>query len=72
VGLCVVRIVACVKTTELHQLDPIGFRPEVSERLFGNFEEGRYAWALEHLYDFTQPVPAEGAQGLWTWRGHTK
>ena len=67
VGLCVVRIVACVKTTELHKLAAIGFQPQVNERMFGNFEEGRYAWALEHLYDFIEPVPAKGAQGLWTW-----
>ena len=26
------------------ELAAIGFQPQVDERMFGNFEEGRYAW----------------------------
>lgn len=67
VGLCVVKLLACVKTTELHKLNAIGFRLSVNEITFGDYGDGRYAWALEHQYDFARPIPAKGALGLWTW-----
>ena len=67
VGLCVCNLRACVKTTELHKLEVLGFRPSADEIPFCDFSEGRYAWLLEHFYDFIEPVPAKGALGLWTW-----
>lgn len=67
VGLCVVNLVACVKTTELHKLNAINFRVSANEITFGDYGEGRYAWALEHLFDFPEPIPAKGALGLWDW-----
>jgi len=66
-GLCVVNLIACVKTTELHKLDAIGFRLSVNEITFGDYGDRRYAWALEHEHDFVQPIPAKGALGLWQW-----
>lgn len=29
--------------------------------------EGPYAWVLEQIRAFQEPVPARGAQGLWIW-----
>jgi activating signal cointegrator 1 len=67
VGLCVVTLVACVKTTDLDKLKVIGHRLQVNEISFGDYSEGRFAWALRHEYDFPEPIPAVGALGLWDW-----
>lgn len=37
------------------------------ERLFGNYEIGRYAWHLEMLDVIEPPIPAKGNQMLWNW-----
>jgi len=38
-----------------------------SERAFGNYEAGRYAWLLQNVHRLGVPIRAKGAQGLWTW-----
>lgn len=38
--------------------------PEVS---FGDYEPGRYAWILEDVRQFPEPIPTKGALGLWEW-----
>jgi hypothetical protein len=67
VGLCVVTLIACVKTTELYKLRKIGFDLASNEITFGNYVDGRWVWALEHQYDFVEPIPATGSLGLWNW-----
>lgn len=67
VGLCVCILRACVKVSELYKLKVLDFTPSVEELTFGDFSEGRYAWLLEHQYDFIEPIPAKGALGLWPW-----
>ena len=67
VGLCVCIMRACVKVTELYKLKALGFTPSVDELTFGDFSKGRYAWLLEHQYDFIEPIPAKGSLGLWPW-----
>lgn len=37
------------------------------ERLFGNYEDGRYAWHLALLERFPMPIPAKGNRMLWNW-----
>lgn len=37
------------------------------ELIFGNYEDGRYAWPLEMLDKLTQPIPAKGNRLLWEW-----
>ena len=32
---------------------------------FGDFTPGRYAWALEDVQRFEEPIPWRGQQGLW-------
>jgi activating signal cointegrator 1 len=39
------------------------------ERVFGNYEDGRYAWFFEGIERFTIPVPAKGNRMLWNWNG---
>lgn len=38
------------------------------EKIFGNYEDGRYAWALEMLEKLETPIPAKGNRLLWTWK----
>jgi hypothetical protein len=37
------------------------------ERDFGNYELGRYAWKLEVVEVFAEPISTKGAQGIFTW-----
>ena len=66
VALCVVRIFACVKTTEVDKLKAVGFPPvHVRELLFGNFQPGRWAWVLEYVRHLNHEPEIKGALGLW-------
>ncbi len=38
-----------------------------SDRPFGDFSPGRYAWLLQNVRALEEPIPARGAQGLWNW-----
>lgn len=71
VGLCVVTLLACVKTTEIDKLNILepqtGFSLAPNEITYGDFQPGRWAWALQLQYPFKTPVPAKGALGLWNW-----
>jgi activating signal cointegrator 1 len=61
--LCIVR---------LTDIQPTGQVREIlceRERIFGNYEEGRYAWFFEMIEKFEQPIPAKGNRMLWNWVG---
>lgn len=59
VYLCVVDLVDVVTTESVvHSL------PE-QEKAFGNYSPGRFAWKLENVRVFPEPVPARGYQRLW-------
>lgn len=38
-----------------------------TERMLGNYERGRYGWAIRYVRRLPRPIPARGAQGLWEW-----
>jgi hypothetical protein len=38
-----------------------------SERAFGDYTPGRYAWLLADVRPVDPPIPATGRQGLWEW-----
>jgi hypothetical protein len=38
-----------------------------SERDFGDYTPGRYAWLLADVRPVDPPIPATGRQGLWEW-----
>ena len=40
------------------------------EKAFGNFEDGRYAWGLDELQPFKQPIPFKGALRFWEFPDH--
>lgn len=60
--LCVARLVDVVEMTP----DFIA-RLEAFERTVGDFSSGRFAWQLEIVEVFEEPVPTRGYQGLWEW-----
>ena len=35
--------------------------------LFGDWSAGRYAWKVNKIFRFAEPVPATGRQRLWRW-----
>ena len=76
--LATCTLVDCVQIREMHYSpdgEPAGIigkytnmladRP--SEREFGNYEPGRWAWILRGVECFKNTVPAKGSLGLWDW-----
>jgi activating signal cointegrator 1 len=60
--LCIVRLVDIQDTGSMDCCE----LPE-TERLFGNYENGRYAWFLEMVERFETPIMAKGNRMLWNW-----
>jgi activating signal cointegrator 1 len=60
--LGVVRLVDIVPTATIGS-DDITQR----ERIFGNYEDGRFAWFLELEDIFEYPIFAKGNRMLWNW-----
>ncbi len=61
--LCIVKLVAIEETSAM-------LRETLSNReyLFGNYEDGRYAWFLEMVEKFEKPIPVKGNRMLWNWK----
>lgn len=59
--LCIVRLVSIEETAAVREI--------LSEReqIFGNYEDGRYAWFFEMVERFEEPLPAKGNRMLWNW-----
>ena len=38
-----------------------------TERAFGDYSPGRYAWRFWNVKPLPEPIPARGALGLWEW-----
>ena len=55
------ELVDCIPTDILTQKQ-IG-----TDRPFGDFNLGRYAWILENVKPLEAPIPAKGALSLWEW-----
>ncbi len=62
--LCVVKLLA------VEEIDG-ALRAALSHReyMFGNYEDGRYAWFLEMVEKFDTPIPVKGNRLLWNWKG---
>ena len=60
--IAVCELVDCIKTDGMTQAQ-IG-----TDRPFGDFSLGRYAWKLENMRRLPVPIPAVGRQGLWKWQ----
>lgn len=59
-ALCTVDLVGIIRTEKVRGL--IGEQ----ELACGNFQPGRFAWALDNIKVFSEPIPMKGRQGLWT------
>jgi len=59
--LCVCRFLGCKPTKAISNWLPR------SELVCGDFRPGRYAWDLDVVLRFQEPIPARGRQGLWWW-----
>jgi hypothetical protein len=59
--VCIVKLVDIERTTNVREI--LCER----ERIFGNYEEGRYAWFLELIEKFDSPIPAKGNRMIWNW-----
>lgn len=51
----------------VHPTEAIRDQLMQQELAFGNYADGRYAWELEVLHVFEQPIPAKGSQLFWKW-----
>lgn len=38
-----------------------------SQRSFGDYSPGRWAWLLDDMTPLDEPIPVRGWQGLWNW-----
>lgn len=56
-----VEIADCVPVEEI--VDSL----TASEKLFGDYSPGRFAWVLKDPVRFEKPIPARGNQGWWNW-----
>lgn len=59
--LCTVILLKIEPTEEVRD----GINPQ--ERVFGNYDDGRYAWHMERSIVFPKPIPAKGNRMLWNW-----
>ncbi len=70
------RLISCIPTRELQQNRVIevdylagcdDFVMTDTERLFGDYSPGRWAWLLADVKALPEPIPVKGALGLWEW-----
>lgn len=64
--LGIVKVIDCVPSEDLVTVWG-GLRISKQERRLGNYAPGRYAWKLEVVELFDEPIPCAGKQGLWNW-----
>ena len=74
-------VIAMADLVEVHQIlhrlgdivalptssDGFAFIPSEKERAFGHWGPGNYAWELRNIRVLSEPIPANGKQGLWEW-----
>jgi hypothetical protein len=61
--LCIAEITDCIKL----DCNTPTMEITMGEELVGDWSDGRYAWKLENIRVFDEPIPAKGMQGLWSW-----
>jgi hypothetical protein len=62
------KVVCIVRLVSVEEIDAT-LRETLSqrERIFGNYEDGRYAWHLQLVDVIEPPIPAKGNRMLWNW-----
>lgn len=59
--ICIVRLVEIQETRHVREI--ISER----ERIFGNYQDARYAWFVELIEQCDPPIQAKGNRMLWNW-----
>jgi hypothetical protein len=59
-------VVGVVNLVDVVRAEHIRHKLAITERTFGDFSDGRYAWKLEWVCRFTKPLPARGSQGIFS------
>lgn len=67
-GLPKGKVVCIVRLLEIEEIG-VMLRENIPtrERIFGNYEDGRYAWHLQMVDVIEPPIPAKGQRLLWNW-----
>jgi hypothetical protein len=60
-------VLGIVKLIEIEPTHHCSADLSTQELLFGNYEDGRYAWFLEVVERFKTPIPVRGNRMLWNW-----
>ncbi|MCL2636940.1 MAG: ASCH domain-containing protein [Oscillospiraceae bacterium] len=67
------KILVDPKTHRIGLISSNGYQGGISlcskEIVFGDYSYGRYAWELDNVKIFNEPIPASGKQRLWEWNG---
>jgi len=61
-------IIAIVNLAHVCATEQVASSISRTERLFGDYSRGRFAWHLDKVQDLDKPVPAKGSLGLWEWK----
>lgn len=59
-------IVAVVDLADVRSSDELALTIGAVERLYGNYEPGRFGWLLENVRALSEPVGCTGRQGFWS------
>jgi hypothetical protein len=59
------KILCLCELTECRQTDTVVNEISETEREWGDYTPGRFAFKMENVRVLTEPVPARGALGLW-------
>ena len=69
------RLVECVQVWAISSYGTPLVRTPDGERKgginaygLGDYSVGRWVWRLENIVKLSEPIPARGQQGLWTWQ----
>lgn len=63
-AICVVTLADCIRMTP----EFIARTPR-QELIWGDWQPGRYAWKVQLVKVFDEPISLRGQQGLWDWQG---
>lgn len=59
-------IVAVVDLIDVRPTEELVTIVDAIERLYGNYEPGRFGWVLDRIRPLREPVGCTGRQGFWT------
>ena len=59
-------IVAVCDLVDVRPTDELKFTVSAVERLYGNYEPGRFGWLLENIRPLAEPIGYRGGQGFFS------